>query len=316
VSEQKLRFDFTHFEAVSPETLDGIEEQMQVWILSNRNVRWFETDFDKIPEGCIAFFREKYGEKVRVVDIDGISTELCGGCHVRALGEIGTFRILGESAIASGVRRIEAVAGDVAARQFRQEGRILKEVRKKLPAEREEEVVGKIVRLEEKYRELEREYARHRKEGDRERLWSSRRSFREGSVICRHIDYREPKEVRELTGALLAGQAHDFPEGIVLLLHPASREKPSLLNLTLQLSPSWAARGNLCAKECLDKILQSVTEYLRETKAAKGDGKTWCSARGDDFACGGTLALPPELGEAMENFCREQVEKVFALTPG
>jgi alanyl-tRNA synthetase len=111
VGTDRLRFDFNHFEAVSSEQLSGIEQMVNDAILANHPVITYETAFVDKPEDVVAVFGEKYGDRVRVVDIGGISKELCGGTHVAASGEIGLLKIVGESGIAAGTRRIEALAG-------------------------------------------------------------------------------------------------------------------------------------------------------------------------------------------------------------
>ena len=110
----RLRFDFAHFEACTPSQLREIEHIVNWRILDNAPVAGFETDFDKKPPGTLAFFGEKYGARVRVVDIGGYSRELCGGTHVDTTGEIGLFKIVSEGAIAAGTRRLEAVCGQAA----------------------------------------------------------------------------------------------------------------------------------------------------------------------------------------------------------
>ena len=107
----RLRFDFSHFEAVTPAQLREIEALVNEKVLDNAAVRAYEVDFDQKPEGTLAFFGEKYGKVVRVVDIGGYSRELCGGTHVATAGEVGLVRVVHESAIAAGTRRVEAVAG-------------------------------------------------------------------------------------------------------------------------------------------------------------------------------------------------------------
>ena len=114
VEANRLRFDFSHFEALTEEQIQSIEAEINQKILENVSVHSFEIDFKDKPEDIIAVFGEKYGERVRVVDIGGFSKELCGGTHVQASGEIGLFKIVSESGIASGVRRIEAVCGQTA----------------------------------------------------------------------------------------------------------------------------------------------------------------------------------------------------------
>jgi alanyl-tRNA synthetase len=110
----RLRFDFSHFEAVTSAQLHEIEALVNAKVIDNAKVETYETDFDQKPEGTLAFFGEKYGKVVRVVDIGGYSRELCGGTHVTTAGEIGLVKVVAESAIAAGTRRIEAVAGQPA----------------------------------------------------------------------------------------------------------------------------------------------------------------------------------------------------------
>lgn len=112
VGPDRLRFDFSYFQALAPEQLAAVERQVNEMILRNDRVATSEMALKDVPgSGIIAIFDEKYGDKVRVVDVGGFSRELCGGTHVAATGSIGLFRIVGESSIAAGVRRIEAVAG-------------------------------------------------------------------------------------------------------------------------------------------------------------------------------------------------------------
>jgi len=119
VESDKLRFDFSHDEAVSKSNLDEIEIIVNKQILGNFEVGTEETDIESAKsKGAMALFGEKYGEKVRVLTMgyDDFSVELCGGTHVDRLGDIGRFKIISESGVASGVRRIEAVTGQEAYR--------------------------------------------------------------------------------------------------------------------------------------------------------------------------------------------------------
>ena len=115
VGSDRLRFDFSHFEQITSEQLKEIERLCNEKILENDPVKWYEVPYTDKPEGVIAFFGEKYGDVVRVVDMGGWSMELCGGTHVSATGEIGLLKIVSESAIAAGTRRIEAVCGEASA---------------------------------------------------------------------------------------------------------------------------------------------------------------------------------------------------------
>ncbi len=112
VDSKRMRFDFSHFEAVTPEQMIEIENICNRVILSNRKVYTEEMTIDKARErGAMALFGEKYGDVVRVVEIEGFSTELCGGTHVSSTGEIGLMKIVSESSVAAGVRRLEVVSG-------------------------------------------------------------------------------------------------------------------------------------------------------------------------------------------------------------
>ena len=110
----RMRFDFSHFEAVTHAQLREVEQLVNAKVIDNAKVETYETEFDKKPEGTLAFFGDKYGKFVRVVDIGGYSRELCGGTHVSTAGEIGLIKIVAEMAVAAGTRRIEAVAGQAA----------------------------------------------------------------------------------------------------------------------------------------------------------------------------------------------------------
>ena len=122
VESGRLRFAFTHYEAVSPQHLREIEADINDRVRLNNDV---ETDYLPLQEakdrGALAFFGEKYGEIVRFVRIGDYSKELCGGTHVHAAGEIGLVKIISESSIAAGVRRIEALTGSSAYQHIRSE---------------------------------------------------------------------------------------------------------------------------------------------------------------------------------------------------
>ncbi|MBR1779382.1 MAG: alanine--tRNA ligase, partial [Clostridia bacterium] len=112
VSEKIVRFDFTHFSALSPKDISAVENLVNKQILSAINCEIKEMSIDQAKKiGAMALFGEKYGEKVRVVQFDDFSVELCGGTHVSNSGQIGLFKIISENSVASGVRRIEAVTG-------------------------------------------------------------------------------------------------------------------------------------------------------------------------------------------------------------
>jgi alanyl-tRNA synthetase len=112
VGPERLRFDFSHFEAMTPDQIAEVEDLVNADTLANHPARHFETTKDYAAQiGAIAFFGDKYGDIVRVLEAGPHSTELCGGTHVGALGEIGAFKIVSEGSIGSNLRRIEAITG-------------------------------------------------------------------------------------------------------------------------------------------------------------------------------------------------------------
>jgi alanyl-tRNA synthetase len=119
VDGRRLRFDFNAFAAPTTDELAAVERLVEGQILACVPSDIFEVGADHIPEGCIANFGEKYGDVVRVVKFGDFSMELCGGCHVENTGEIACFKIVASTAIAAGIRRIEAVTGQGAFDLFR-----------------------------------------------------------------------------------------------------------------------------------------------------------------------------------------------------
>ena len=157
VESGRLRFDFTHYEAVSPQHLREIEADINDRVRLNNDV---ETDYLPLQEakdrGALAFFGEKYGEIVRFVRIGDYSQELCGGTHVHAAGEIGLVKIISESSIAAGVRRIEALTGASAYQHIRSEEEALATIANMLRTSKQS-TPERIEALLQTNRELERQ---------------------------------------------------------------------------------------------------------------------------------------------------------------
>ncbi|HEY0280899.1 MAG TPA: alanine--tRNA ligase [Solirubrobacterales bacterium] len=129
VRPDKLRFDFTHGQSLSPEELRDVEDRVNEWIKASAPVRWLEMERPEAEAlGAMALFGEKYGEWVRVVEIDGVSRELCGGTHVANTAEIGIFKVTAEGSSAANVRRIEAITGPAGIDFFRERDAALREV--------------------------------------------------------------------------------------------------------------------------------------------------------------------------------------------
>ena len=119
VEPDRLRFDLTHFSAITPEELERVNEIVGDWILDGMDVNVSEMSMEQAKaSGATALFSEKYGDRVRVVNMGGKSVELCGGTHVDNTAKIGPFRITGESSVASGVRRVEAITGKAYLREM------------------------------------------------------------------------------------------------------------------------------------------------------------------------------------------------------
>ncbi|WP_018174015.1 alanine--tRNA ligase [Thioalkalivibrio sp. ALJ9] len=156
VDPDRLRFDFTHMEPLTDEQLRSIEAQVNAEILANDATDTRVMDIESAMEsGAVALFGEKYGDQVRVLKI-GTSVELCGGTHVDRTGDIGLFRITSEGGVAAGIRRIEAVAGEVALRWVDQQLGYLDAIADRLRAGRGE-AADKVAQLQERSRELEKQ---------------------------------------------------------------------------------------------------------------------------------------------------------------
>jgi alanyl-tRNA synthetase len=156
VGPDKLRFDFTHGERLSPEDVAAVEARVNGWIADGLAVRAIETTLDEARAlGAMALFGEKYGDWVRMVEVEAVSRELCGGTHVAATAEIGLFHITTETSSASNVRRIEAVTGPAATELFERQLGLLRELSSVLKAP-EGELPRAAERLTAKLKELQR----------------------------------------------------------------------------------------------------------------------------------------------------------------
>jgi alanyl-tRNA synthetase len=169
VTAERLRFDFTHFTTLSQEELRKIEDLINDLIIESYEVNSIVTSMQEATSvGATALFGEKYGDKVRLVKIGNISTELCGGTHVNNTSQIGIFKLLTESSIGAGIRRIEAVTGEAAFSYLREKEELLKEAGNILKSELGQvpgRVSNLLMEIKEKNKEIEKlsaELARYR----------------------------------------------------------------------------------------------------------------------------------------------------------
>ena len=155
VEKERLRFDFSHLEGLTDEEIERIETIVNEKIYSNMNVEISEMPIGQAKEkGAMALFGEKYGDVVRVVDIDQYSVELCGGIHVRNTGEIGLFKIVSETGIGAGVRRIEAVTSRYAVNLYKEKEALLASISGRLKV-RENQVEKRVDSLLDENRSLQ-----------------------------------------------------------------------------------------------------------------------------------------------------------------
>ncbi|AKS41737.1 alanine--tRNA ligase [Wenzhouxiangella marina] len=160
VAPDRLRFDFSHHSPVTEAELAEIERMVNAQIQANAQAQAREMAFDEaIEAGALAFFGDKYGDEVRVLSFGEFSVELCGGTHVSRVGDIGAFKIISETGISAGVRRIEAVAGQRAVAWMQEQERVLRELSGRLKTS-PEQVGDRVEQLLSRSRELEKELER------------------------------------------------------------------------------------------------------------------------------------------------------------
>jgi alanyl-tRNA synthetase len=162
VAPDRLRFDFTHFKGLSSAEIEQVEDLVNEWIMEAIPVEVRYTSYEEaVKSGVVALFTEKYGDVVRVVEVPGVSKELCGGTHVSNTGQIGLFKIISEESVSSGVRRIEAVTGFSTLELLRNQKKLIDQLKEILGA-REDELTDRVLGLREKVKELEKKLSQGR----------------------------------------------------------------------------------------------------------------------------------------------------------
>ncbi len=291
VSPERLRFDFTHFEGLSRDDIRAVEDAVNERIRENTPLSVDVLSRDEAVErGATALFGEKYGDEVRVVGIGDYSMELCGGTHTQATGDIGLFKIVGESAVAAGVRRIEAVTGESACRLVRQQEELLDSLAGMLKTE-SGGIAGRIERLLASQKEMEKEI---------ERLNARLLSGQAGSVLDRvrevggikvlpvRLDDRDPKSLRSYgdqlrdrlgSGIVVIGAAHGGKAHLLVMVSDDLTGKISAGEIIRETAPLLGGKGGGRPDmaqaggrdaDRLDEALDRAVALVRETVSVSG----------------------------------------------
>ncbi len=262
---ERMRFDFSHFEAVTHAQILEIERLVNERVIDNAKVDSYETEFDQKPADTLAFFGDKYGRIVRVVDIGGYSRELCGGTHVSTTGEIGLIKIVAEMAVAAGTRRIEAVAGGAAYDFMAQREAALAAVNARLNAG-PLDVAQKLESVLTHQKELERRlkvYEQKASAGLADELAAKPGRKGELAWVASVVTTDSPETLRSLGSQVLA----KVGEGVVIL-GAAFGDKATVV--------AFCSPGAIQAGHQAGKLVNALSQQL----GGKGGGKP-------DFAMGG-----------------------------
>jgi alanyl-tRNA synthetase len=205
VSPERLRFDFNHTGAIPDEKLAAIEAHVNRHIREDAGVSVQESSYEEaIRHGALAFFGDKYGDRVRVVKIGDFSTELCGGTHIQRSGEIGIFKLPFESGVAAGVRRVEAFTGEGALDLIRNYEQKLKEIGN-LVRGSTDDTVEKVKKLLDRQKELEREIQKLRGQFEKDQipeLLAKKQSVDGTNVLVSQVDGVDAKQLRDMVDQL------------------------------------------------------------------------------------------------------------------
>ena len=277
VASDRLRFDFTHFSTMTPEDIRRVEDLVNGYIMQNDDVHAREMAVQEALEsGATALFGEKYGDRVRVVRVGSVSSELCGGTHVHAAGDIGFFKILSETGIAAGVRRIEALTGTGAidhVRQLEDEQKKIASLIKSEGSNPVEKLEKLMARQKELLREIETLQARLNvsKSAD---LLAGVQEVAGVKVLAVKVETADPRGLRELSDTL----KDRIGSGIIVL----GCENAGKANLLV------AVTGDLTGRFKAGEIVKALAPII----GGSGGGKP-------DLAQAGG-GLPGKLSEALE----------------
>jgi alanyl-tRNA synthetase len=279
VAPDRMRFDYTHFAPLTLREIQEIEERINRIVFSNMKV---ETDVmaldEAVSRGALAFFGEKYAQQVRVVAISGVSMELCGGTHTRMTGDVGMFKIVGDSSVAAGIRRIEAVTGFGAHERLEEDESLLRGVSQILRAPRQE-ITGAIERLFERQRQLENELEAVKRKsatGLLDGILAAKSNVNDVPVVASRVDGVEGAVLRELaetaaarlgSGVIVLGAASEGKVALVSVVSPDLQRRFHAGKIVKEVAqvvggsgggrPDFAQAGGKDAGK-LDEALQAV----------------------------------------------------------
>ena len=239
VAPDRLRFDFTHDAPLSDDQIERIEDLVNAWIEANDVGTTAEMSYpDALAAGAIAIFEEKYGDEVRVVKFGDVSTELCGGTHARATGDIGLLKIVSEGGIAAGVRRIEALTGMGALQHLRVQQRTLRQVGDllKVPVEQAPERVEKLIEERKNAERALADFKRQAASGGGGAA-DDERDVAGVKVVVRRVEGLSGKELRGIVDDLRGR----VPSGVVLVTSQEEGKVSLALGVSADLQPGLKA---------------------------------------------------------------------------
>jgi len=200
VAPDRLRFDFTHPRGLTAEEIAAVEDIVNEEILRDEGVQAVESSYDEaIRDGVTALFGEKYGDRVRRIEVGSFSRELCGGTHVSRTGQIGGFLLVAESGIAAGTRRVEALTGRATVREARRALRTLGALQRQLPGGGE--VPERVESLQQELRRLQKQVQELKSRGPGDALaglFEGAQALPGGSLLCGSLEAEEGTDLRAL----------------------------------------------------------------------------------------------------------------------
>ncbi len=268
VSDERIRFDFTHFQSLDAKMIEAVEDEVNEAILRNipLDMQTMETK-KALSSGVIALFGEKYGDLVRVISVPEVSSELCGGTHAHATGDIGLFKIISEGSVAAGIRRIEAVTGRAAVSFFREEEAELRSVCENLkvsekPADRISKLLSEMKDIEKELESLKGKNAA----ASSEEIVKAARTINGVKAVAFRLDGINANDLR-----IIADNVRDaLGSGILVMASVKDQQASMVAMVTADLSKKFSAGA--------------ILKEIAAAAGGKGGGKA-------DTAQGGTKEI-------------------------